>query len=73
MEDTMKKSMITHQDLMEGVRINSNVDSLEKVEAVVKEQKLQQTHSIDEAYKDNEFKKDLEGHISNLIKNVEKS
>lgn len=41
-------------------------------ELSVKEQKLQQTHSIDEAYKDNEFKKDLEGHISNLIKNVEK-
>jgi phosphoketolase len=36
-------------------------------ELSVKEQKLQQTHSIDEAYKDNEFKKDLEGHISNLI------
>jgi low affinity Fe/Cu permease len=40
-------------------------------ELSVKEQKLQQTHSIDEAYKDNEFKKDLEGHISNLINNVE--
>ena len=36
-------------------------------ELSVNEQKLQQTHSIDEAYKDNEFKKDLEGHISNLI------
>jgi low affinity Fe/Cu permease len=41
-------------------------------ELSVKEQKLQQTHSIDEAYKDNEFKKDLEGHISTLINNAEK-
>jgi low affinity Fe/Cu permease len=41
-------------------------------ELSIKEQKLQQTHSIDEAYKDNEFKKDLEGHISTLINNVEK-
>jgi hypothetical protein len=29
-------------------------------------------YSIDEAYKDNEFKKDLEAHISNLINNGEK-
>jgi uncharacterized membrane protein YcaP (DUF421 family) len=37
MEDNMKKSMITHHDLMEGVRINSNVDSLDKVETVYEE------------------------------------
>jgi uncharacterized membrane protein YcaP (DUF421 family) len=37
MEDNMKKSMITYHDLMEGVRINSNVDSLDKVDTVYEE------------------------------------
>ncbi|HET6228114.1 MAG TPA: low affinity iron permease family protein [Bacteroidia bacterium] len=37
-------------------------------ELSLKEKKLQQTHSIDEAYKDNEFKKDLEEQISDFIK-----
>jgi uncharacterized membrane protein YcaP (DUF421 family) len=37
MEDNMKKSMITHHDLMEGIRINSNVDSLDKVDTVYEE------------------------------------
>jgi low affinity Fe/Cu permease len=36
-------------------------------ELSLKEQKLQQSHSIDEAYKDNEFKKDLEEQISTFI------
>lgn len=36
-EENMKKSMITPQDLMEGVRINSNVDSLDKVKTVYEE------------------------------------
>jgi low affinity Fe/Cu permease len=42
-------------------------------ELSLKEQKLKQTHSIDEAYKDNEFKRDLEDQISACIKkDVEK-
>lgn len=41
-------------------------------ELSIKEQKLQQTHSIDEAYKDNEFKKDLEDQITALLKNDKK-
>jgi hypothetical protein len=41
-------------------------------ELPVKEQKLQPMYSIDEAYKDSEFKKDLEAHISNLINHGEK-
>jgi uncharacterized membrane protein YcaP (DUF421 family) len=36
-EENMKKSMITTHDLMEGIRINSNVDSLDKVEMVYEE------------------------------------
>jgi low affinity Fe/Cu permease len=36
-------------------------------ELSLREQKLQQTHSIDEAYKDNEFKKDLEDQITTFI------
>jgi low affinity Fe/Cu permease len=42
-------------------------------ELSVREQKLQQTHSIDEAYKDNEFKKDLEKQISDLINKDKKN
>jgi|1185.fasta_scaffold604459_1 uncharacterized membrane protein YcaP (DUF421 family) len=37
MENNMKKSMITSHDLMEWVRINSNVDSLDKIESVYQE------------------------------------
>jgi uncharacterized membrane protein YcaP (DUF421 family) len=37
MEDNMKKSMITYHDLMEGIRTNSNLDSLEKVDTVYEE------------------------------------
>jgi uncharacterized membrane protein YcaP (DUF421 family) len=37
MEENMKKSMITHHDLMEGVRISSNIDSLDKVDTVYEE------------------------------------
>jgi uncharacterized membrane protein YcaP (DUF421 family) len=37
MEGNMRKSMITHHDLMECIRINSNVDSLDKVDTVYEE------------------------------------
>jgi low affinity Fe/Cu permease len=36
-------------------------------ELSLREQNLQQTHSIDEAYKDNEFKKELEDQLSTFI------
>jgi uncharacterized membrane protein YcaP (DUF421 family) len=35
--DNMKKSMITHHDLMERVRISGNVDSLDQVDTVYEE------------------------------------
>jgi uncharacterized membrane protein YcaP (DUF421 family) len=34
MEENMKKAMITNHDLMEGIRINSNLNSLDKIDTV---------------------------------------
>ncbi len=53
---------MTEEELKTSKKYYSKLNELS-----LKEKELQQTHSIDEAYKDNEFKRNLEDHISKSI------